>query len=127
MSGAPLFRAVHQGGPVTVGHASPEDLAALPGYPDPGSVRDVLERWSLVAIRFSGDRTEIHALGWRVAERNTWITSPLVAMDMDASMVATRSGHAYRLGTRDGAGVAPGLRSHLAYALRTWGFTDVQS
>ena len=125
MSGAPLFRAVHQGFPVTVGHASPEELAALPACLEPGSVRDVLERWSLVAIRFPGDRTEIHALGWRVAERNTWITSPLVVVDMDSCIVATRSGHSYRLGTQNGAGVAPGLRSHLEYALRTWGFTDV--
>lgn len=123
----PLFRATYKSHVVTIHHASAEELAALDRPLDPAAARDVLSAWSLVAIRrpSAGD-VKVHALGWREAEANTWITSALVAVDLGSGVIGTSSGHAYRLGVQDGPAMAPDLRQHLAYALRKWGFTDVQ-
>lgn len=128
MNDAPIFLASFHGHPVAVHHANTAELAFLSRPLDPASARDLLSVWSLVAIRHSArSEPDIHALGWRVGERNTWITSRLVGVNMKASVVATRSGHAYRLGMPDDAELDPELRGHLAYALVTWGFSDVRS
>lgn len=121
-----LFRATYRGNSVSVGHATDAELDAIAAVVDPASARDVLHAWSLVAVRDSESRgTQVHALGWRVALVNTWITSPLVGVDSQARAVSTESGHAYSLELQDGPELAPSLWKHLAYALRTWGFTDV--
>ena len=87
----------------------------------------MLDPWAIVSIRRGDLRgAELHALGWRLTLANTWMTSPLVAVDPDRRMIITASGHAYSLGARDGTELHPLLRDHLGYALRTWGFTDVQ-
>ena len=127
MDGATVLRASLRGIPVEIGHAEDAELAAFAGVLEAGTARDVLTVWSLIAFRFPDGRSpEIHALGWREGEANTWITSPLVVLDATASMIATRSGHAYLLGERGLAALRPDLRSHLAYALTVWGFTDVR-
>ncbi len=128
MSGSDLlFRATSYGNLVEVGLASGAELAVIAGVVEPASARDTLETWSLVAIHHLADRrTEVHALGWRRHLDNTWITSRLVSFDPDTKAVGTQSGHTYRLGTEDVPGLSPELRDHLAYALHTWGFTDVR-
>jgi len=74
----------------------------------------------------AGERApEIHVLGWREAEQNVWITSPIMCIDTGARLVRTRSGHVYQLGGPDLPEFVPSLRRHLLYALRTWGYTDV--
>ncbi len=128
MNDVPIFLASFHGRPVTVHHANHAELKVLSRPLDPASARDVLSVWSLVAIRHaSGLAPDIHALGWREREQNTWITSRLVGVDMEASVVETRSGHAYRLGVPDDMELDPELRGHLGYALVTWGFSDVRS
>jgi hypothetical protein len=119
-----LFNAVYRDAPVTVTHATPDELESLAG--PVGSALDLLELWSVIAIRF-GTAVELHALGWRVLLANTWITSPLRAVNLTEGAVRTRSGKVYLLGSRDQPDLDPELRSHLAYALRTWGFDDVRS
>ena len=118
-----LFRAVYRGDPVTVTHAKDAEIELLAG--EVGPTKDTLKLWSIVAIRYS-KATEIHALGWRRLLENTWITSPLVAADLAAGSIRTRSGNAYSLGIRDDKELDPVLRDHLAYALRTWRFDDVR-
>lgn len=86
----------------------------------------MLERWSFVAVRDPRRGTGVHALGWRMLLRNTWITSPVLVVDRASGAIRTRSGNAYLLGSRDGSDLDPELREHLAYALRTWGFDDVR-
>ncbi len=124
MTDAPiLFEAVWRGDPVTVTHATQDEIAFLWGGVD--SADDMLELWSLIAIR-SGPAVELHALGWRLLLANTWITSPLVAVDRTVGAVRTRSGRTYALGVRDKPALDPELRAHLGYALRTWGYADVR-
>jgi hypothetical protein len=118
-----LFRVVYNGDPVVVTHAEDTGIELFAG--EVGPARDVLELWSLIAIR-CGSAFDIHALGWRLLLENTWITSPLLAVDLTAGAVRTRSGHTYLLGGRDKSELDPELRAHLAYALRTWGFDDVR-
>jgi hypothetical protein len=124
-----LFHAAFRGRAVTVGHATDAelaDLAGTAGTAGTAEARDELDAWSLVAVRDAAGRgTEIHALGWRTGLLNTWITSPLLIVDLVANTVSTTSGHAYSLGRRDAKDLRPELRRHLAYALRTWGFDDV--
>lgn len=123
---AVLFRAAYRGCPVAVGPDTEAELAALAPAPGPAP-RDSLERWTLVAIRYDRGRgTQVHALGWRTALGNTWITSALIGVDAGAGMVATRSGHAYALGTAHGPEFDAALREHLAYALRTWGYDGIR-
>jgi hypothetical protein len=120
----PLFTATFRGDPVRVTHATAEEIESLAG--PIGNPSDLLELWSLVAIHFD-QLIEIHALGWRVLLANTWITSPLVGVNLTLDTVLTRSRKIYMLGSRDKPELDPNLRSHLADALKTWGFDDVRS
>lgn len=117
-----LFRAVYRGDPATVTRASDAEIADLVGTVGPP--QDKLEIWNLIAIRV-GPAIDIHALGWRHLLRNTWITSSVVAVDLTAKSIRTLSGKNYSLGLRNKHELDPELRAHLAYALRTWGLTDV--
>ncbi len=123
-----LFWTACQRGLVTVTHATANEIEALAGPvgPDDGKpANDMLELWSLIAIR-SGGAVEIHALGWRVLLANTWISSRVIVASLTEGVVRTRSGKTYLLGVRDKPELDPELRAHLAYALRTWGFDDVR-
>jgi hypothetical protein len=121
-----LFQVAFRGRSVSVGHATDAELALLAGAVATVDARDELDTWSLIAIRdTAGCGTKLHALGWRAGLLNTWITSPLVTVDLAANTVSTTSGHAYLLGRRDARDLHPVLHGHLAYALRTWGFDDV--
>ena len=60
MSGI-LFTASEGGTPITVGHATASEIAAIAGTVGRG--QDVLELWSLAAIRNPKRGTELHALG----------------------------------------------------------------
>ena len=124
-SGEPvLLHAVYRGRAISVGWATDVELDAIRG-PVLHNVRDVLESWFLVAIRDPGGLgTQVHALGWRPKMANTWITSALTSVEQDGNLVATRSGHAYRLACRGEAENAPILLDHLIYTLRTWGCSD---
>ncbi|WP_158933125.1 hypothetical protein [Acidisphaera sp. S103] len=117
-----LFKAIYRGKPVSVTHASDVEIESVVGTVGPP--QDMLELWSFIAIRI-GSAVDIHALACRVRLRNTWITSSIVAVDLTARAIRTWSGQNYLLGTRDEPELDPELRAHLAYALRTWGFTDV--
>jgi hypothetical protein len=119
-----LFRAVYRGESVIVNHAKYAEIETLVGIVGPP--RDLLELWSLIAIRV-GSTVDIHALGWRLLLANTWITSSVVAVDLTAGAVRTRSGKAYLLGSPDESELDPELRAHLAYALRTWGLDNVSA
>ena len=126
MSTGPLFLASFKGHEVVVDLASGSEVAALDGPLETVGVRNVLSPWSLIAIRVVGTGERVlHALGWREAEENTWITSALVTVDPVSSLILTSSGRLYRLGA-GGGGLDPSLLDHLDYALRTWGFTDVR-
>ena len=123
---AVLFRAAYRGNPVFIGHATDAELDVIAAVVDAANARDVLHAWSLVAGRDPDGRgIQVHALGWRVALVNTWITSALVGVGLQPQVVSTWSGHAYRLGTEDLPEQYPELRAHLAYALRAWGFSNV--
>lgn len=123
---AVLSRARYRGNPVSVDHATDAELDATTNSPDPASARNLLPAWSLIAVCGLVDRgAEVHALGWRVDLVNTWISSALVGVDLEAQAVSTKSGHAYRLWGKNELKLAPSPRDHLAYALHTWGFTDV--
>ena len=66
------FRATYRGNPVEIGLARDAGLAVIVGCIFPSSTRDLLDAWSLVAIRDAdGHGTEVHAPGWRVALGNT--------------------------------------------------------
>ena len=121
MSGSGLlYRATYRGNSVEIGLAGDAELAAIAGSVFPASTRDLLDPWSLVAIRnLDGCRTEVRALGWRVALGNTCVTSVLVGGGMQAWVVSTRAGHAYRLEIEDMPELCPELWSYLTYALRT--------
>ena len=125
---SPLFQATYRGRPVIVDHATADELAALSTNPTFGLPRDTLGSWSLVALRdLYSHGSKVHALGWRSGLANTWITSALTMVDLPAGLVATRSGHAYRLGHQDcQVDLHPHLRAHLEHALCTWGFADVR-
>jgi len=124
--GTVLLRAIYHGNSVSVGRATDAELDATAVPIDPAIARDVLNAWSLVAVRDPDGRgTQVHTLGWRVGLGNTWITSALVGVDLQARAVSPKFGHAYRFKLQDGMKLAPSLRDHLGYALRTWGFTDV--
>ena len=126
MNAGPLFIATYKGHEVVVDVSSSAEVAVLHGPLEPTGVRDILAPWSLVAIRVVGtDERVLHALGWREAEANTWITSALVTVDPVSSLILTSSGRLYRLGV-GGEGLDALLLGHLAYALRTWGFADVR-
>ena len=122
------LKATHRGRPVTAGHATPAEVAALVATSPLEAAIDVLEHWSLIAIRgLGGGGTKVHALGWRQALANTWITSSLVAVDVAVQATRTRSGHVYALGRREDPGrMHPELADHLDYALRKWGFVDLR-
>jgi hypothetical protein len=117
-----LLNAIYQGESVTVTHATHDEIEFLAGGVE--SADDMLEFWSLIAIRF-GTATEIHALGWRLLAANTYITSLIVAVDLTRGAIRTRSGKNYLLGVHDQPGLDPELRDRLTYALRHWGFDDV--
>jgi len=120
-----LFKSVYRGHAVTIGHANDAELSLIAGSIAPEAADDLLELWSLIAIRDPAG-TKIHALGWRLFLADSWITSPLVIADFGNRVVSTRSKHTYTLGCQDRSELDPGLRDHLAYALRTWGFVDVR-
>ncbi len=123
------FRATFQGAPQTIGHATTEEIAALAGQVGVDAAHpldDVLDSWSLVAIR-SVSATTVHALGWRRRLANTWITSKIVALSTTEGAVRTTSGAAYFLADPDQHELHPKLRAHLIYALTTWGYKDVLS
>ena len=123
-----LFQAAYRGRPVVVGQATLEELSVVAQDVDTAGFRDCLERCLLVAIRDPGrPRVNVHALGWRVGLKNTWITSRLLSVDTVRGAVATRSGHVYRLEHADVGELAPELADHLRYALHQWGFKDVQA
>ena len=110
MSGSGLlYRATYRGNSVEIGLAGDAELAAIAGSVFPASMRDVLD----------GQETEVRALGWRVALGNTCVTSVLVGGGMQAWVVSTRAGHAYRLEIEDMPELCPELWSYLTYALRT--------
>jgi hypothetical protein len=112
--------------PVSVGSPTEEEAQKFAGAVEPVAARDHLDCWNLVVIREqSGPRLELHCLGWRSALGNTWITSPLVRIDLTAGLVATFSKHVYVLGRRD-EGLDDCMRQHLLYALRTWGCDNVK-
>jgi hypothetical protein len=120
----PLFTATFRDDPVTVTHATAEEISMI-AEPVQEHPDDMLEFWSLVSIHY-GHEVEIHALGWRLLLANVWITSPVLAVDRGVGAVRTRSGRRYLLGVRDRPELDPALRAHLGYALRTWGFEDVR-
>jgi hypothetical protein len=120
---APLFEASWEGEPVTVTFATADEIELLAG--PVGVVEDMLELWSLVAIR-TGGAVELHALGWRLLLANTYITSPVVAVNLTHGAIRTRSGKTYLLGARDKPQLDRALRCHLGYALRQWGYDDVR-
>ena len=128
MTGEPyLFQADWQGMPVSIARASEDELAALAAPVSTDSISDVFDPWSIIAIRsLPTGSTSLRGLGWRAHMQNTWITSRLVAVDPTRNLIGTRSGHIYLLGGSDKPEITTGLREHLAYALRTWGFTDVR-
>ncbi len=122
-----LFQATYHVHPVVIGRASPQELSAINQDVDTAGCRDDLELWCLVAIRDPRrPQVQIHALGWRSALQNTWITSRLVAVDALKRAVATMSGHVYRLGEADAEELEPQLREHLRYALHQWKFESDQ-
>lgn len=122
-----LFRATFRGSRMVIAHAETMELGPLLGSLAHEPIRDTLTSWSLVAIRSEDNLpSEIHALGWRLEEANTWITSPVTSLDQEAQMIRTRSGAIYRLGAPDGDGIRPDLLRHLVYALRVWGYVDVE-
>jgi hypothetical protein len=125
--GGDLFTVTRRGAVFIVGHATTEELAALEESEDPtAKVQDVVELWSLIAVRDqAGRRTDIHALGWRAHLQSTWITPPLVGVNLNRCQVTTVSGHSFRLLEQDAPGLEPRLRSHLADALLGRGFTYV--
>jgi hypothetical protein len=126
-SGGVLFTVTCRGTLFSVGHATEAEIACLGGGEEPTDVRDVLELWSLIAIRDpTGRRTAIYALGWRAHLQSTWITSPLVGIDLNRCQVATSLGQCYRLLEPDAPGLEPRLRGHLAVALLRRGFEDVR-
>jgi hypothetical protein len=123
-----LFDARYRGALVLVAHATTDEVESLAGPVGPADGKpadDLMELWSLISIRFTS-AIEIHALGWRTLLANTWISSPLVAVNLTEGSLRTRSGKIYLLGVRDQPELDPELRSHLAYALKTWGFDDAQ-
>lgn len=121
-----LFTGERPGRRLQAGIADATDMAALPGYGEPGALRDMLDPWLLIALREDCRATTVHLLGWRRGLGNTWITSPLTAADFGAGIVLTRSGRVY--GLAGAALPSPGacLLDHLRYALETWGWCDVQ-
>ena len=122
-----FFTARYRGQLVVIGPATMPELAALTKPVAKVACRDHLDQWTLVAIRDTARPVvAVHVLGWRTMLANTWITSSLTAVDPEKTAVATRSGHVYLLGDPDSTDLDPELRDHLAYALRTWGFADVQ-
>ena len=124
----PLFQASYRGRPVTVDHATDDELTALSTASILEHPRDTLVFWSFVALRnVDCQGSRVHALGWRSGLANTWATSRLAAVDSAAEVVKTFSGHGYRLHDPDCRwDLRPELRAHLEYALRTWGFVDVR-
>jgi hypothetical protein len=118
-----LFQAYYDGVPVTVTHATDDEIAQLAGPVT--SALDVLELWSLIAFRY-GTEIEIHALGHRTYLGTTRATTRVMVVDLTTGGVRTSSGAQYALGARDQPRLDPQLRSHLGYALRTWGFDDVR-
>ena len=122
----PLFHASKPGRAASVSHATETELADLAGTSPVAEPSDRLDGWSLVTVRDGNVRLTVHALGWKGELANAWITSPLVWADPIGRVVSTSSGHTYRLGAPDRPSLQPDLRSHLARALRTWGFADVR-
>ena len=125
------LEATQRGRLVTVAHATDEELSVLAATTPLMPATDTLESWSLIAIRgLQEGGIELHALGWRAALSNTWITFALSAVDLAAGAagrVRTSSGHVYRLGRFDSRdSLRPLLLEHLGYALHRWDFVDLR-
>ena len=122
-----LFRATCRDRPVVIGRATPDELSTLADPVDLAATRDDIDRWNLIAIRDpSGRGTQIHALGWRRRLENTWITSPIIGINVYPAMVRTSSAHSYGLGEPGGTAMDPELMDHLLFALRTWRFVGIE-
>jgi hypothetical protein len=120
-----LIECRFKGSPVTVGHATRDEVMGLVRPLDPDTARDRLDLWLLIAIREPNGRgTMVHGLGWRAEAGTTWITSAIVAISFDPAMISTQSGNAYLLGPGGTLEEDSELWNHLLYALKTWGFSD---
>lgn len=121
-----LFSATSRGSRIAVGPATDEELAAIARPILFATAQDVLLPSMLVSIRTAGDLdVAVHALGWRLVLANTWITSRLLAADLESGAVGTWSGKVYTLVGCNSRELPPPLHDHLGYALRLWGYDDV--
>jgi hypothetical protein len=119
-----LFRARRLGEPVTVTTATDTDLSRLAGAVD--SATDMLEFWTLLAIRSSSE-TVVHVVGWRMLLAQPWISHALVAYDKALGAIRTSSGDQYSLGLPGLGELDPELRALIANTLRGWGFKYVRA
>lgn len=73
-----------------------EELAALHGSVKRSSPTGVISRWSFITLYFvETDWPAVYLVGYNAAERSSWMTSMVVAIDGDA--VRTKSGSLYLL------------------------------
>jgi hypothetical protein len=103
--------------------ATPDEITALSGTVDVGRDRGTLRDWRLVAIDLLDRPLEIVLLGSRGDQ--TWGTSPVRVLDLDAGWAYTRSGSIYTL-VEAGQGEPPlAYVLHICFMLHAWGMGPI--
>lgn len=102
---------------------TPDEITALSGTVDVGRDRGTLRDWRLVAIDLLDRPLEIVLLGSRGDQ--TWGTSPVRVLDLDAGWAYTRSGSIYTL-VEAGQGEPPlAYVLHICFMLHAWGMGPI--
>ncbi|MDX9861896.1 MAG: hypothetical protein RBS99_13380 [Rhodospirillales bacterium] len=99
--------------------ATPAEIAALSGTVGEGPARGILEEWRLVAIDLVHRPPGFMLLA--SMDGQTWGTSLVRALDLDAGRARTRSGSIYML-VQAGQGEPPLEHVlHFCFMLHAWG------
>jgi hypothetical protein len=118
-----------------IGLATVDEIAALAGSIEPRRAKDTIDEWRVIAFRTlnlqanvdhgsGAANSQLSLLGHSVGMSSTWITSEVVRIDFDNSLVQTRNS-LYHLGAK-GIGEPP---QHdliqVCAATYAWGFGEL--
>lgn len=78
---------------IDVGVATAEELAQLAAHIEPGPLKDTITGWCIVAVRveIGAARTVEAVLFGDTPEGRRWLTSTVIAVDLNHGLVRTRN------------------------------------
>jgi hypothetical protein len=106
-----------------LGLSTPEEMLALKTEIQQGlPIKDIIDDWCLISLRSkrSGE-VKLLLLGQSQKKNVAWMTSSIVRIDQAQSIVVTKSGSLYGLGSRGNGEPSRGLLMHVCVTFHKWG------